>query len=464
MRTETIESPDFTMTGRTDNQKTVDSNMHNHSKMTVSGEVSIVGNYDVIVCGGGPAGFIAAIAAAREGARTSIIEQYGFFGGMATAGFVNPISVFSYNGQQVTGGLPWEFITRLKEAGGAEIESPLANVAFEPEHYKLIAQRMVLEAGVDIYMHSFISGCVLDGGRLTHVVIDNKNGSEALGAKIFIDATGDADLANKAGVPMLESEGRPLQPLSSYFIMGGVNVDTPMMREAIHHNRQGVNCHCVPVREKLLDKKDELNIPEFGGPWFCPTMRPGVITVNITRASGNACDNREFSSAECRLREDAFRMAAILRDNVDEFRDSYLLAVSTQAGVRETRRIRGVHVLKGDEYMNAEHFRDSVARGAHPIDIHVANGEKQNITFLKQAAYIPYRSMIADGFPNLIVAGRCISADKTAFASIRVQSSCMDMGQAAGIAAAQCSLSGAAVQNADIDRLTTRLRETGSCI
>ena len=263
---------------------------------------------------------------------------------------------------------------------------------------------------------------------------------------------------------MLESEGRPLQPLSSYFIMGGVNLDTPMMQEAIHHNRQGVNCHCLPVRERLIARKDELNIPEFGGPWFCPTMQPGVVTVNITRAAGNACDNREFSYAECRLREDAFKMAAILKDNVDEFKDSYLISVSTQAGVRETRRIKGVHVLTGGEYLVATHFPDSISRGAHPIDIHVANGEKQNITFLKQPGYVPYRSLIAEAVPNLIVAGRCISADKTSFASIRVQASCMDMGQAAGVAAAQCSKSGRDVQDADIEALTSRLREIGACI
>ncbi len=438
--------------------------MNAEAKIEMTQDVPVVGNYDVVVCGGGPAGFIAATASAREGARTAIIEQYGFFGGMATAGFVNPISVFSYNGGQVTGGIPWEFVNRLKDCGGAEIESPLANVAFEPEHYKLIAQRMVLEAGVDIFMHSYLRGCVKDGNRVTHVIIDNKNGAEALGARIFIDCTGDADLAAMAGVPMLESEGCALQPLTSYFIMGGVNLDTPMMREAIHHNRQGVNCHCIPVREKLLARKDKLNIPEFGGPWFCSTLRPGVVTVNITRTAGNACDNREYSHAECRLREDAFRMAAILKENVEEFRDSYLLAVSTQAGVRETRRIKGVHVLTGDEYLDATRFEDSVSRGAHPIDIHVANGEKQNITFLKEPAYVPYRSLIADDFPNLIVAGRCISADKTAFASIRVQASCMDMGQAAGVAAAQCSSAGKDVQDVNIQALTSRLREMGACI
>ncbi len=424
----------------------------------------IAGDYDVVVCGGGPAGFIAAVAAAREGAKTAVVEQYGFFGGMATAGFVNPISVFSYNGEQVTGGIPWEFIQRLKMSGGAFVEAPLANVAFEPEHYKLVAQRMVLEAGVDMYMHSYIIGCIKDGDRIRSIVIDNKNGAEALSAKVFIDCTGDADLAYMAGVPMLGLEGRPLQPLSSYFMMGGVNLDTPMMREAVHHNRQGVNCHCLPVREKLLARKDELKLPEFGGPWFCPTLQPGVITVNVTRSAGNACDNREFSRAECRLREDAFRMAAVLKEEVEEFRDSYLLSISVQAGVRETRRIHGVHVLTGEEYLNAVRFPDSISRGAHPIDIHVANGERQNITFLKQAAYIPYRSLISAEFGNLIVAGRCISADKTAFASIRVQSSCMDMGQAAGTAAAQCAVWGRDVRDADMEKLVASLRTAGSCI
>ena len=399
--------------------------MESNRNITITKTANYAGKYDVVVCGGGPAGFIAAIAASREGAKTAIVEQYGFFGGMATAGFVNPISVFSYNGALVTGGIPWEFVNRLQEAGGAEIESPLANIAFEPEHYKLIAQRMVLEAGVDIYMHSYITGCVKDGNRIKYVIIDNKNGTEALEGKVFVDCTGDGDLAAMAGVPMQAQDG-PLQPLSSYFILGGVDTSTPMMKEAVHHNRQGVNCHCLPVREKLLALQDKLNIPEFGGPWFCLTKQPGVVTVNMTRTGGNACDNREFSHAECRLREDAFRMAEILKENVEEFKNSWLISVSLQAGVRETRRIKGMHIITGDEYLNSFKYPDSISRCAHPIDIHVAKGATQNITFLKKPAFVPYRALIAPDFPDLIVAGRCISAGKTAFASIRVQSSCME--------------------------------------
>lgn len=425
----------------------------------------IVGEYDVIVCGGGPAGFIAAIAAARNGSKTALIEQLGFLGGMATAGFVTPISVFTYNNQKVIGGIPWEFIERLQQMGGALIEQPLGNVAFEPELYKLCCQRMVLEAGIDLYMHSYITDCTTNGeGHIKSVIIQNKNGAEALLSKVFIDCTGDADLAYKAGAKMLKDEDMPLQPLSSYFILGGVDTDSELIKNAVHHNKQGVNCHCLPVRNKLLEIKEEVGIPEFGGPWFCTTLQPGVVTVNMTRTAGNACDNRDYTKAECTLREQCFQMAAILRDNFKEFKNSYIQAISPVAGIRETRRVKGLHIMTGEEYVSAYRYDDSVSRGAHPIDIHVANGSEQNITYLKEAAYVPYRSLVPESFDNLLVAGRCLSADKKAFASMRVQASCMGTGQAAGVAAAQCAKLGVDVRDADVVLLVEKLREIGAMI
>ena len=130
----------------------------------VQKDVRVVGSYDVVVCGGGPAGFIAAIAAARQGAKTAVIERYGFFGGLATSGYVTPISVFSYNGERNIGGIPWEFIERLRAMGGAIVEEPLNNIAFDIELYKLCAQRMVIEAGVDMYMNSVITDCIYGRG------------------------------------------------------------------------------------------------------------------------------------------------------------------------------------------------------------------------------------------------------------------------------------------------------------
>ena len=424
--------------------------------------IPVVGRYDVVVCGGGPAGFIAAIAAARKGASVALVEQYGFLGGMATTSYVAPLSVFTYKGRKVIGGIPWEFIERLEELGGGLIEKPLGNVAFDPELYKLLCQRMVLEAGVKLYLHSYLSGCVCGDGRISQVIIENKSGSQALEAAVFIDCTGDADLAYMAGVPMQDKSGRPLQPMSSYFILNGVDTDSPMVREAMHHNKQGENCYCLPMRKKMLELQEELDIPDFGGPWYCTTLHDGCVAVNVTRVSADACDAEQLSAAECSLREDCFRMAGIFRKLFPEFRNCYVASVAVNGGVRETRNIKGMHVISAQEYLNAFHYEDSVSRGAHPIDIHASKGASQSVTFLEEPAYVPYRALIAEGFPNLLVAGRCLSADRVAFASLRVQASCMGSGQAAGVAAALASASGVAVQDVDVPSLVAELKNMGA--
>ena len=424
--------------------------------------IPVVGRYDVVVCGGGPAGFIAAIAAARKGASVALVEQYGFLGGMATTSYVAPLSVFTYKGRKVIGGIPWEFIERLEELGGGLIEKPLGNVAFDPELYKLLCQRMVLEAGVKLYLHSYLSGCVCGDGRISQVIIENKSGSQALEADVFIDCTGDADPAYMAGVPMQDKSGRPLQPMSSYFILNGVDTDSPMVREAMHHNKQGENCYCLPMRKKMLELQEELDIPDFGGPWYCTTLHDGCVAVNVTRVSADACDAEQLSAAECSLREDCFRMAGIFRKLFPEFRNCYVASVAVNGGVRETRNIKGMHVISAQEYLNAFHYEDSVSRGAHPIDIHASKGASQSVTFLEEPAYVPYRALIAEGFPNLLVAGRCLSADRVAFASLRVQASCMGSGQAAGVAAALASASGVSVQDVDVPVLVAELKNMGA--
>ena len=330
--------------------------------ITQTKEVPVVGSYDVVVCGGGPAGLIAAIAAARGGARTALVERYGFLGGMATAGLVAPISVFNYNGRRIVGGIPWEFVERLAGIGGAEEEKPLGNITFSPEKYKLVAQRMLLEAGVTLYFHSYLTGCRTEEGRISHVVIENKNGAEALVARYFIDATGDADLALRAGVPM-QPAGTTLQPASLIFMLGGVDTDAlPMLR----HSRQGVNYHDLAIREALEALREREEVPLFGGPWYCGVLTPGVVLVNMTRTQADMADNREATAAECLLHEHVHLFTELLRRHVPAFRNASLLATATQTGVRETRRIRGFHTLTGEEYLHAVDFPDAVSRGCHP--------------------------------------------------------------------------------------------------
>jgi len=423
-------------------------------------EAPVAGAYDVVVCGGGPSGFIGAIAAARSGAKVALIERYGFPGGMATAGLVAPISEFCFNGELVVGGIPWEFARRLEESGGATIERPQGSVCFNPEAYKLLAQRMLIEAGVTLYLHAYLTDCVMDSGRITHAVFEGKGGARALEGRYFLDCTGDGDLSEMAGVPM-QSFPAPTQPASLCFCLGGVDAAS---LPKIRHDRQGVNYHIEPLRDKLLPLSEAGAIPKFGGPWMCWMQSPDSVLVNMTRAEGYMADEREQTRLECQLREDAHRLVEALKENFEAFKHARILYTAAQVGVRETRHIRGVHVLTGQEYASGVRFPDAVGRGAHPIDIHSSSGGGQKCEFLKEAAYIPYRSLIAKDFPNLLVPGRSFSADREASASARVQASMMGLGQAAGYAAAQCAASGRSVQDADVGALRETLIAGGANI
>ena len=425
----------------------------------------VVGEYDVVVVGGGPAGFIAAIAAARQGAKTAIIERYGFFGGMATIGYVAPISVFARNNELVIGGLPWEFVKRLESMGGAFIEWPKANIDFDVELYKLCCQRMILEAGVDIYTHSAMVGCEMDGKSIHSVIIENKNGLETLVAKRFIDCTGDGDLAHMADVPMQANPDGELQPSSFGFILSDVDTESELLNRCLYHNGLNGPSQCRPVREKLLALKAAgADIPDFGGPWFNNSMHKGSVIVNITRRAADSTNNRNFSSVECQLREDIFVFTKLLKENFKEFRNCYVSATAPQAGIRESRRILGVHTVTADEYVNAFHYEDSISRGIHPIDMHASKGTHQTRIDLEQPAYVPYRALIAPDYPNLLVAGRCISTDRQALASLRVMASCMGTGQAAGVAAAQSVAANCSVQEVDTAKLIATLKEWGTVL
>lgn len=430
------------------------------NNIAVSSQVPVVGNYDVVVCGGGPAGFIAAVTAARSGAAVALVEQYGFLGGMATAGLVAPISRFNLKGRRVIGGIPWEFVKQMEELHGAVEEKPTGNITFEPEIYKLAAQRMVLEAGVTLYLHSCLVGCRCEDGSISHIILHTKKGEQAIGAEYVIDCTGDADLAWMAGVPMQPS-GTHLQPASLIFLLGGV--DTAKMPLA-HHNLEDINMHDLAIKEALHDLEKTEKVPLFGGPWYCSIVEEGYLLVNMTRAEVDMTDNLEATRAECELHEDVFRLVELLKKHIPAFKDAFLISTAPQAGVRETRRILGAHTLTGEEYLSGVDFYDSVSRGCHPIDIHHTGDTGQRCAFLEHAGYVPYRSLIVPGFSNLLVAGRCFSADEVASASVRVQASVMGMGQAAGASAAICVQDSCPVAEIDIKKLRERLVDLGTVL
>ena len=412
---------------------------------------------DVVVCGGGPAGFVAAISAARAGLSAALVERFGFFGGTATAGLVVPISGFFKNEKRVVGGVPWEFIERLIALNAAEIEMPKGHISVDPEYYKLVTQRMVLaEERITPYMNSVLVDAEAGEGSIRSVLISNKDGLTRLTAGVFIDATGDGDLCAMAGIPMDVSDAP--QPMSLCFELTGVDVTTPLLRDCIRHNgyRGQPSCNAV-IRSFLEERYASGEAPAFGGPWFNTLLNGDRLAVNMTRNAASALDARAYSAAECQMREDMFALVDLLRRTYPEFAHCAIASSAVSAGVREGRHLRGVYRLTGDDVMTGTDFPDTVAKCAHIIDIHDPGKTTQTIEKPPEAGNIPYRTMISPDCSNLICAGRMISADSRAHASLRVQGTCMAIGQAAGIAAVMALGCGCPVGKVDPSELRKKL-------
>ncbi len=421
-------------------------------------------DYDVIVCGGGPAGIIAATTAARNGATTAIIERHAFLGGLASAGLVAPISEFRKNGHFIIKGFPWEFIERIASLGGAITDYPNGNIPFDAEIYKLAADRFTADAGVELFFNTTLTGCrteqIADRTRIQSICCSHFTGPFELAAEYYIDCTGDAMLSWYAGVPM--QKFADVQPASLCLRIGNVDTDHLENTRLMEHGKKYSNQRIRTILEKLKSAGER--VPQFGGPWFQQDIQDGIVYANMTRSAVSLVNPKETSEMEARLREDAFILFNLLKKHVPEFRDSRLIQCAVQAGYRETRRIVGRHLLTGRELMDAVHFDDSIACSAHPVDIHRSGDTQQKVVFLEREGFIPYRSLYAQSHKNLLTAGRCVSADKEAIASIRVQAPCMAMGQAAGTAAALCLDGATDVTDLDTALLRQRLAAQGAII
>lgn len=417
--------------------------------------------YDVVVAGAGPAGWIAAAAAGNSGKKTALIERYSFIGGAATSSLVVPISGFYKNGERVVGGLPWEFVCRLKDCGAALEEMPKGHISVDPEYCKLISQRMLIEAGVDLYTNSYLSGCIEENGHVTAVRIENKSGSYAIRGKVFIDATGDGDLCSMAGMPMMAPE-KFLQPMSFCFVLSGVDTTTELLRDCIHHDGKNGKGSCnTVIRDYLNGLHADGKVADFGGPWFNTLLLGDRIAVNITRAQADACDAASVTRAELQLREDMFDIVEALREHYPEFKNAVISSSAAQGGIREGRHILGDFLLTEGDLLAGVQFDDSIARNAHPVDIHIPGSTAQTLKKTDRSGYIPYRTMTSPGFDNLIASGRMICADQGAHASIRVQATVMAIGQAAGVAASLAAEKSLSVREISIDELHDRLSAMG---
>lgn len=414
-------------------------------------------SWDVIVLGGGVSGCMAAFAAAKQGAATLLVEQYGFLGGSLTNAGVGPMMTFHAGNRQVVTGLPQELVERMKVKQGCmgHIEDTTGYASsvtpFDAEIMKLTLDEMAQEFGVDVLFHATLVDAKTENGALQSVVVQTKNGPLELQGSVFIDATGDGVLAFTAGAEV--RQGRDLdglcQPMTTNMKVSGMDVET--LKEEIRKNQGNFNVKDLTsmdrsprlsmagfYKEFNKAKTDGLLHTEREDVLLFETVNPGEVIVNTTRVVKlNPVDPWELSKAEREGRKQAHELIRFFRESCVGFENAILVSTGVQIGVRESRRVMGDYVLTQEDLLESKCFEDTVALGGYPIDIHNPTGAKTETTHLKpgQYYYIPLRSLIVKGFENLLVCGRCMSATHEAGAAIRVTPIAMGVGQAAGAVA-----------------------------
>jgi len=432
-------------------------------------ELPLDDTWDVIVAGGGPSGCTAATAAAREGARTLLIEAAGALGGMGTLGLVPAWCPFSDGEKMIYRGLA-EKVFRAAAAGVPhEPTDKLDWVAINPELLKRIYDELVTGAGAEVLFHTALAAVEADGRDVRTLIVANKAGLSALRAKVYVDCTGDADLAVWAGAQWAKGdEAGGLQPATHCFILS--NVDGEAYRAG--PRLRGV-WECEPAAAMARDEE----LPLIQDVHFCNSLI-GPNTVGFNAGHLWDVDNTDPVNLSRGLITGR-QLAVQMRDGLakyipDAFGEAFLVTTGPLLGIRETRRIVGDYVLTVDDYRARRSFPDEICRNAYYIDVHLSAEEARRRAAGKldmgkrkehygpgQSHGVPYRCLIPRALDNVLVAGRSISTDRIVQGSTRVMPVCLAMGEAAGLAAAM-AVASADVRSVDTDRLRTRLTEYGA--
>jgi hypothetical protein len=433
-------------------------------------DVPVAFDADVCVIGGSCTGVFAAVAAARLGARAAVVEALGLFGGTATAGLVCVwhSSMDTANARPIWAGLTMETVERLRRRGEVTDRGPNPDMhyVFSPPALAVELDRLVVEAGVRPFLHARFAAPVMgDDGRVAAAVIEDKTGRRAVRARFFIDASGDADLAHRAGLPTFKPPR--LQPPTACAVFQGL----------AHIREQNPD---FTLRRLVFDPaRPEALRPGFL--WGADLPAEDLHMVAGTRVHGADCaDADQLTQAEIEGRRQVRAIHDLVRRCAPGGEEVRLVAVPAQIGIRQTRQARSLHRLTEEEVLSGRRFDDAIANGSYRVDVHTADGEGLLFRYLdgrevtvradgtrREGRWrapaardptfyqVPYRCLVPQGARNVLVAGRCLDADEGAFGAARVMVNCNQMGQAAGVAAHVAldrGLDAAAVDPAEVRR------------
>ena len=426
-----------------------------------SKQISVKAEVDVLVIGGGPAGFSAAVNAARQGAKTMLVEQAGDVGGVSTTGLM------SHWTGNTRGGFYEELLNKSSDIpdGGVSLgQNGNYKQIINPEKLKTVMLQMLDEAGVVLQLYTFASDAIVENNIIKGAIIESKSGREAVYAKIVIDASGDGDVAAKAGADFnkgREEDGK-MQPMTLMFKVAGVDTSKAVFPGGFEDN--------IEIPKGFIQNLGKENIPHPAGHVLLyRTSLPGVVTCNMTNiigVDGTRAEDLTHATYVCRSQMEP--IVKFLRGYVPGYENCYIISSASMIGVRETRHFIGEYTLTKEDINEARVFEDWVVTKAHfNFDVHNISGSGLDETgiqkkFKQNKGYtIPYGCFVPLKIDNLFLAGRNISGTHMAHSNYRVMPICANMGQAIGIAAAMCVKEDIIPRELDVKKIQEVLKQQG---
>ncbi len=426
--------------------------------MIYSREIPIRYDVDVFVAGGGPAGCAAAIAAARQGAKVFLAEGQACLGGLGTAGLVPAYMTFGDGKNFLAAALGREILERLWKYGG-EAYAHSHTLSIKVEALKRVYDDMLAEAGADFVLHTQLIDVQMEGDRIDFCVLAGKSGIYGVRAKIYIDGTGDADLACWAGVPCDKGDDKGNMMAGTLCALWS-NIDWARVRKPDD----------AKMEEAYNDgvfKKLDRHLP---GMW---KISDDIGGSNAGHGYGvDGTDERSLTEGLVYTRRLYDQYEAYYKKYLPGYENMELITTASLLGIRETRRIRGEYRLVLNDFLTQATFDDEIGRFAYPVDIHASDNSQESYNKFHQEHHgyrykagesygVPYRIIVPQKIENLLVAGRSVSTDRPMQSSIRVMPGCYITGQAAGVAAVQCVRTGVTPRTVDVKAVQRVLKDMG---